>query len=300
MTAPLTAVAPAKLNLTLSVVGRRDDGYHLLDSLVAFADIGDRLTAEPADFLSLEIAGPQAAALAGAAPSDNLVLRAARALAEAAGATAGARLVLEKHLPVASGIGGGSADAGAALRLLVRLWGVDLPAARLEEIALDLGADVPVCLASRPAWMGGIGEELAPVADLPTDPPPGVVLVNPGMATPTGAVFRALGGRFSEAPARPARLGPALGDLVAAIRPLGNDLAAPAREVTPEIDPVLAALEDLEDTRYAALSGSGATCFALFDDRAAAEAAAERVRETAPAGWWIAAGALSGASADAP
>ena len=155
----LTEPAPAKVNLYLHLTGRRDDGYHLLDSLVVFAGIGDTLSAAPAETLSLHVAGPFAAGLAG--EPDNLVLRAARALAAEAGVTAGAHLVLDKHLPVASGIGGGSADAAAALRLLCRLWRLAPQPAALARLAAGLGADVPVCLAGRAARMGGIGERLA-------------------------------------------------------------------------------------------------------------------------------------------
>src|SRR5579864_4956574 len=162
----LTERAPAKVNLFLHVVGRRADGYHLVDSLVVFAGIGDELRAEPADNLSLATEGDHAAQLS--AEPDNLVLRAARTLAAAAGISPRACLVLEKNLPVAAGIGGGSADAAAALRLLVRLWGLrDLGDRTLAGVAVALGADVPACLASRPARLGGIGERLAPAPSLP-------------------------------------------------------------------------------------------------------------------------------------
>ena len=172
----LTEPAPAKVNLYLHLTGRRDDGYHLLDSLVVFAGIGDTLSAAPAETLSLQVTGPFAAGLAG--EPDNLVLRAARALAAAAGVAAGAHLVLDKHLPVASGIGGGSADAAAALRLLCRLWRVTPQPAALARLAAGLGADVPVCLAGHAARMGGIGERLEPAPVLPAC---GIVLVNPGI-----------------------------------------------------------------------------------------------------------------------
>ena len=186
-----TEAAPAKLNLYLHVVGRRDDGYHLLDSLVAFAEAGDVLRARPANGLRLTLDGAFGRALAG--EPDNLVLRAARLLAEAAGVPPHAELVLEKNLPVASGIGGGSADAAAALRLLQRLWNVSLPAATLQQLALRLGADVPVCLHGHPVRMGGIGERLEPV---PALPPCGLLLVNPGVAVQTRPVFQARTGGF--------------------------------------------------------------------------------------------------------
>ena len=195
----LSEPARAKVNLFLHVVGRRADGYHLLDSLAVFPAVGDVLHAAPDDGLSLTVAGPFAAALAGEV--DNLVLRAARLLAAACGVTTSARLVLEKHLPVASGIGGGSADAAAALRLLARLWGVAVP----EGLAIRLGADVPVCLAQAPSRMAGVGEALSPGPSLP---PFGMVLANPGTAVATPAVFRARaasGAGFSAQPrCRPA------------------------------------------------------------------------------------------------
>src|SRR6266851_2033656 len=171
----ISVAAPAKLNLYLHVVGRRPDGYHELDSLVAFADIADTVTAEPADELTLAIDGPFAAALAGAA--DNLVLRAARLLAAQCRVTAGAALRLTKRLPIASGVGGGSSDAAAALRALQSLWNVSLGRRELAALAARLGADVPVCVLGRPAWLGGIGDRLE-VA--PALPPVAVVLANPG------------------------------------------------------------------------------------------------------------------------
>jgi 4-diphosphocytidyl-2-C-methyl-D-erythritol kinase len=274
----------AKVNLYLHVVGRRADGYHLLDSLAVFPAIGDTLLATPADALSLALAGPFGGAL-GSEP-ENLVLRAGRALAAAAGVTAGAGLVLHKHLPIASGIGGGSADAAAALRLLARLWRVALPAPELARIAAGLGADVPVCLAQRPARMGGIGEVLAPAPALPAC---GMVLVNPGVAVATPAVFRARAGGFSPQAALPAGFN-GLDDLVAFLGGTGNDLEAPALTLAPVIGDVLAALRALPGCALARMSGSGATCFALFASAAAAERAAAALR---PSGWWCWGGAMA-------
>jgi 4-diphosphocytidyl-2-C-methyl-D-erythritol kinase len=277
----LSEFAPAKVNLYLHVTGRRADGYHLLDSLAVFPAVGDRLRAAPAEVLSLTVEGTFGAALAGEA--DNLVLRAARAL----GATQGARIVLEKHLPVASGIGGGSADAAAALRLLCRLWGRP-PAARsiaLAPIALALGADVPVCVASRPARMGGVGETLTPAPGLP---PAGMVLVNPGVSLATAAVFRARTGGFSASAELPVSWSDAAamaGDLAK----LRNDLEPPAIALCPVIGVVLAALAAVPGCLLARMSGSGATCFGLFPDAATAEAAA---RALARPGWWCWGGAL--------
>lgn len=268
--------APAKVNLFLHVTGRRADGYHLLESLAVFPPVGDRLGVTPADGLSLVVAGTFAAGLADEA--DNLVLRAARALAAAAGIVPTGRLTLDKRLPVASGIGGGSADAAAALRLLRRFW--RLPPIDLAPIAAGLGADVPVCLGARAARMQGIGERLDPA---PTLPRFGLVLVNPGGAVATAAVFRARTGGFSA----PARLPPSWPDAVAMaadLARLGNDLEAPARALHPPIGAALAALNAAPGRLLARMSGSGATCFALFADARAARAAAAGL---ARPGWWV-------------
>ena len=274
----LEAFAPAKINLWLHVTGRRADGLHELDSLVAFADIGDRLSIAPADGLSLTVSGPFAAALGTAA--ENLVLRAARALALQCGVPAEAALHLEKNLPVASGIGGGSADAAAALRLCVRLWQVEIEEAALGEVALSLGADVPVCLAGETVRMTGIGERLAPLVPPPTPTP--AVLINPGVAVSTGQVFGALSGRFSA----PAELRD--GDLAARGASNRNDLEVAAIGLVPEIAEVLVALRAAPGLRLARMSGSGATCFGLFDrDEAAAEAAL--AIGAAHPSWWVAA-----------
>ena len=278
-----TEPAPAKINLYLHVVGRRDDGYHLLDSLVAFADVGDTLHAAPADTLSLAVTGPFAMALQ--AEPDNLVLRAARALAETAGVPPRARLTLEKHLPVASGIGGGSADAAAALRLLQRLWRCAPPVATLHHLALRLGADVPVCLRGQPARMGGIGERLDPA---PALPPCGLLLVNPGVSLSTPEVFRARTGPFASAAALPPGWTDAAA-MAATLRGLANDLETPARRLRPVIDDVLAAIAAQPDCLLARMSGSGATCFGLFPDPAAASRAADGL---AGFGWWCRGGAL--------
>jgi 4-diphosphocytidyl-2-C-methyl-D-erythritol kinase len=282
---PLHLRARAKVNLYLHVVGRRADGYHLLDSLVVFADLGDELRIEPAAGISLAIDGPFGAGLS--ASDDNLVLRAARALAgalEAKGLPAGgAALRLSKHLPVASGIGGGSADAAATLMGLARLWRVPEGAVDLARIGLALGADIPVCLAQRPCFMGGIGETLDPVPALPTA---SLLLVNPGVAVSTPAVFKARQGAFS----KPARWQEALPDAQALARRLarcGNDLEAPAIALEPAIGEALAALRGLPGLRLARMSGSGATCFGLFDDLAAARGAAARLQAARPA-WWVA------------
>lgn len=285
--------APAKINLTLHVLGRRADGYHLLESLVAFASPHDVVRAREADALSLAVDGPAAGDLAANLQGENLALRAARRLADAAGiAVPTAALLLHKALPVAGGIGGGSADAAATLLALAKLWRLDLSEAALAALALPLGADLPVCLASRAMLMSGIGERLAPA---PALPPLGILLVNPRVALPTADVFRTLAARPAQsADGAPSPLAYRAGDaasLLAALRGGRNDLEAPARRLAPVVGDVLAALAGLPGARLARMSGSGATCFALFDDEAAARAAEDGLRAGAR-GWWSAAGRL--------
>ena len=280
------AFAPAKVNLYLHVIGRRADGYHLLDSLIAFADIGDTITAAPADALALTVDGPEAAEIAGLG-DDNLVFRAARLLKERGRIEAGAALHLEKRLPAAGGIGGGSSDAAAVLRALSYLWDRQLDNEALAALALELGADVPACLAARPVWVGGIGEELQPAPFLPAA---GIVLANPRRPLLTADVFRRWAGPFSSA----ARFEPVPADaarLVAALNSRHNDLTEAAVALAPEIGAVLDRLVELPGALLARMSGSGATCFALFADRAAALAAGRALAAAEP-GWWTAAGAL--------
>jgi 4-diphosphocytidyl-2-C-methyl-D-erythritol kinase len=287
----VTAFAPAKVNLYLHVTGRRDDGYHLLDSLVAFVDIGDRLTAEPATSTSLTVEGPEAADLAAVA-DDNLVLRAARVLADRAGITAGAALHLDKHLPVAAGIGGGSSDAAAALLALKRLWRLSLTDEALCALGARLGADVPACLYRRAVWVGGIGERVESAGPLPEA---GILLVNPRRAMPTAAVFAARRGPFGDV----GRFAPMPSDasgLARALMPCRNDLTEAAIGLVPEIAAVLAWLGRLPRSLLARMSGSGATCFALFADRAAAEEARALVAAAEPRWWYAAGGFISGIS----
>jgi 4-diphosphocytidyl-2-C-methyl-D-erythritol kinase len=280
---PLHEAAPAKVNLYLHLTGRRDDGYHLLDSLVVRAGIGDSLSAEPAATLSLRVVGPFAKALP--AKRANLVLRAARALAADAAITAGARLVLDKRLPVASGIGGGSADAAAALQVLSRLWQLPPERARLLRLAGRLGADVPVCLARCPTRMRGVGEQLEPA---PAVPPCGITLVNPGIALATAEVFRARRGPWSSPAMLPAAWQDAAA-MAADLRVLRNDLESPAIALQPAIAGVLAALAGTPDCLLARMSGSGSTCFALFADADAAGRALTRIQRP---GWWCWSGPL--------
>lgn len=283
MTAELSEAAPAKVNLFLHVLGRRD-GYHTLDSLAVFAGIGDRLCFNPDEGLSLAVQGPFAAALAG--EDDNLVLRAARLLAAEVHMMPQGRLTLEKLLPVASGIGGGSSDAAAALRLLSRAWRVD-DRDVLGRVAARLGADVPVCLAARPSRMGGIGERVEPGPRLPRC---GIALVNPGVALATGAVFAARQGEWSEPAALPAGWHSAR-SMASDLAPLRNDLQRAAVALAPVVAEVLAAVAATPGCLLARMSGSGATCFGLYARseeavRAAAELSAAR------SAWWCWGGAL--------
>jgi 4-diphosphocytidyl-2-C-methyl-D-erythritol kinase len=259
-------IARAKVNLALHVRGREAGGYHRIETLFAFCADGDRLRAEPADRLSLRVEGPFAAGLAG--EGDNLVLRAARLLAERSGVTAGAALTLEKNLPVASGIGGGSADAAAALRLLNRLWGLGVAEADLLPIAAQLGADAPACLLSRTARGEGRGDVLTEVYVPGLSGAP-LLLVNPGVAVSTAEVFR----RWSGTDGGPLPADPLYGR---------NDLEGPAREVAPVIGEVL---EALAGARVARMSGSGATCFALYPNAVERDRAAARIAAAYP-GWW--------------
>ncbi len=267
----VTERARAKVNLCLHVTGRRDDGYHLLDSLVAFAEVGDEIAAAEANELTLTIDGPFAPNLAAGA--DNLVMRAARLMG------GGAALRLTKNLPVASGIGGGSADAAATLRALARLRGTDPPG---TEAVLALGADVPVCLAGQATRMSGIGERLAPV----TLPPFSMVLVNPGVGVPTGAVFARLP-RRDNSPLDAVPDFATAGALFDWLRSCRNDLEAPAREFAPVIGATIAALAAQPGCALARMSGSGATCFGLFETRTAATAAVARIAAAEP-DWWVA------------
>lgn len=287
--APLAALAPAKVNLTLQVTGIRPDGYHLLASLVVFAGVGDRLTVAPAEVLSLRVNGPRAAGV----PEDgtNLVLKAAERLRSLRGITAGAQIGLEKHLPHGGGIGGGSSDAATAIRLLADLWAVT---PLTTEEALPLGADIPVCLAApSPRMMRGIGEDLAPV---PALPPGWLVLVNPGVARATPAVFRAFDAVQPPDPhphpAPPAGLD--LLELADWLRGHRNDLARvlndPASAVhLPQIGAILTALGADESCLASAMSGSGSTCWGLYPTETAARAAAMRLGAAHPDWWCVAA-----------
>jgi 4-diphosphocytidyl-2-C-methyl-D-erythritol kinase len=287
--------ARAKVNLTLRVVGRRVDGYHDLESVVAFADCAHRLSLTPGPRLDLKTTGPLAQACGETA--DNLVIKAARLLGERVPDLKLGDFILDKMLPVAAGIGGGSADAAAALRLLARVNGLAIDDARLIEVAQLTGADVPVCLASHACVMTGVGEKLLPLA-LPKMP---CVMVNPRVAVATRDVFAALGLRNGELLVGAADVIEAIGwpeggasfdDWFEALGSGTNDLEAPAMRVQPVIAEVLSALGAADGARLARMSGSGATCFAIFDDAAKAQAAAQKIqRDHLP--WWVHAGTLS-------
>jgi 4-diphosphocytidyl-2-C-methyl-D-erythritol kinase len=279
-------LARAKINLYLHVTGKRDDGYHLLDSLIVFAETGDLLSVEAADDLSLTIEGPFAEGLA--AEADNLVLRAARAVAAEIGITPRAQLRLTKNLPIASGIGGGSADAAGALRELCHLWKAEIAPDRLQQIALALGADVPVCLDGAPSFIGGIGEEIVPAGRLPAA---WLLLVNPKVPTPTPQVFKARRGEFSK-PARWTTPPATADELARYLTAQRNDLTDAAISVAPVIEEVLAVIAGTEDCLLARLSGSGATCFGLYGTAAAATAAGQAIGRRQPH-WWMAAAPLA-------
>jgi 4-diphosphocytidyl-2-C-methyl-D-erythritol kinase len=278
--------APAKVNLTLRILGKRADGYHDLESLVVFARLADEVTLTPGAPLGLDVGGPTAAAAGEVA--DNLVLRAVRELAGRIDGLRLGRFALTKHLPVAAGVGGGSADAAAALRLVMRVNAIARDDPRVMAAARATGADVPVCVDPRPRVMRGIGDILSAPLALPALP---AVLVNPGVAVPTREVFARLGlasgGRRGEA----SRIDAAgLNERDALIRWLAtqpNDLEPPARALQPVISDVLVALSGCDGCLLARMSGSGATCFGLFDTDAASAAAARRIAG-AHAGWWVA------------
>lgn len=268
----LSEDAPAKVNLALHVRRRRADGYHDLETIFVFTALGDSLTATPAPALTLEIEGPFGAALAG---DDNLVLRAARALQQASGTHDGAALRLSKRIPVAAGLGGGSADAAAALRLLNRLWGTGLTIDALALLGAGLGADVPACVFGGVTFGTGRGEALAPLDPAAFGGTP-ILLVNPRVAVPTGPVFAAWDG-----------VDRGMLDPAAPLAQLRNDLEPPALAIAPAIGAVLAALRD-GGASLARMSGSGATCFGLFPESSSRDAAAAAIARAHPE-WWFAA-----------
>jgi 4-diphosphocytidyl-2-C-methyl-D-erythritol kinase len=286
----LTEFAPAKVNLTLHVLGRRADGYHEIDSLVAFADVADRLMFRSGPPLELSVSGPTGAA-AGAS-DDNLVLKAARALAARVEGLRLGAFMLDKQLPVAAGLGGGSSDAAAALRLLAQANGLSSQDARLHAAAQATGADVPVCLDPKARLMRGIGEILSEPLHLPEI---AAVLVNPGVAVPTKDVFAALGAPALTGPPEPNEfiaIDADAASLVPLLAGRRNDLQTPAIKIRPVIADVLRALERSANCLLARMSGSGATCFGLFGSSGTAEEAARRL-QAAHSNWWVRATYLS-------
>lgn len=285
----LRQAAPAKINLFLHVGDKRPDGFHALQSLVAFTRVGDELVLSPDRSLKLAISGPFAQGLS--AGEDNLIVKAGRALLARTGQSHGAYISLKKNLPVASGIGGGSADCAAALRGLSRLWKLDLPHDELCGMAAELGSDVPVCISSQPQWMEGRGEILTPLPPLPEF---ATVLVNPGVPVPTGRIFAALQERRGVGLPLPPVFAN-IDDLLAYLKDTTNDLEAPAIMVAPVIAETLAAIAR-QGALLSRMSGSGATCFGLFDSDESAARAAKSITTLQP-GWWCAATRLSVMSA---
>jgi 4-diphosphocytidyl-2-C-methyl-D-erythritol kinase len=277
----VVVAAPAKINLFLHIGNRRADGYHNLESLVAFAAIGDVVSIESDDGISLAVAGPFADLLG--AYEDNLVLRAARLLAAETKNRTGVQISLTKNLPVASGVGGGSADAAATLRGLARLWQTSLPTGKLLEIGESLGADVPVCVQSAPAWMEGKGERLV---SLPPLPPLHLLLVNSGVSVPTGPVFASLRERRGTGLMRPESPFEDVATLVQFLRQTTNDLEGPAQVIAPEIGNVLEILLEQRGALFARMSGSGATCFAIFESEPELTKAAAQIAADHP-DWWV-------------
>ncbi len=281
----LFVLAPAKINLFLHIGAKRDDGFHDLQSLAVFTASEDALWFGPSDTLDLNIIGPFAKGLSDG--EDNLVRRAARALARYAGVKKGAAITLQKMLPVASGIGGGSADAAATLRGLCNLWKLDLGESNLLTIAAELGSDIPVCMASQPAWMEGRGERLSYA---PAIPDLWLVLVNPGVAVPTGPVFAGLETRRGTHLAYPKTF-ESLSALIEFLKATGNDLETPACKIAPVIRKVLDTLSAAPGVLLSRMSGSGATCFAIFDKAESSRALMQKLVETTD--WWVAGTALA-------
>lgn len=272
--------APAKVNLYLHVTGKRADGYHLLDSLFVFAADGDVVTVGDSDGLTLDITGNYAGSLSNG--EDNIVIKAARALAKAAGVEPKAAIGLKKNLPVASGIGGGSTDAAATLKALSRLWNVALPDEKMREIALVLGADVPSCLAAKPVCVSGVGERLTPAPKLPRLC---LLLVNPNRPVSTPAVFKSRAPVFT-APAPFTREMTDFAEFVDELKKRRNDLCDAARALEPAVSDVLDALESDPLCRLARMSGSGGTCFGVFESGEDASLCLQRLKKDR-ADWWF-------------
>jgi len=281
--------APAKINLYLHVLGRRSDGYHDLDSLIVFVDISDEIEVSPSNRLGLKLEGPFAHDLETTDWGRNLVIQAARALAETSEMNMSVALTLRKNLPVAAGLGGGSSDAAATLRALCRMWDLVISDGELHAIARDLGADVPACLDQSSVFVGGVGEDLSPAPELPEA---WLVLVNPGLPLMTAEVFR----QFDPPGSDVARFDAAPRDVYTMATTLAarsNDLEAVAIGMVPQIARVIDALEENENCLLARMSGSGATCFGIFADETAAKSAAVGISGD-NSSWWVRAGRMLG------
>jgi 4-diphosphocytidyl-2-C-methyl-D-erythritol kinase len=275
-----TLLAPAKINLFLHITGKRPDGYHLLQSVVVFANVGDRLTFSRHDSLFIDVAGRFAGDVC--APRDNLIYKAAQALGENYKIAPTGQILLEKNLPVASGMGGGSSDAATTLKGLAQLWGLPEEFDRMQKIAGTLGADVPACLMRRPVWMEGVGEKMMRLPDMPDMH---MVLVNPAVATPTPEVFRQFRAKFSP-PIQFIGRRKTMGEWIADLKLYRNDLTEAAIAVSPEIKTALQSIAETQGCQIARLSGSGATCFGIYETPTAAHAAVNKLRQQHPE-WWI-------------
>jgi len=279
MLLPVTEHAPAKLNLFLHVVGKRWDGYHLLESLVVFTEFGDTLEFYPDDTLSLDITGEFSDKIV--ADENNSVLKAARTLKEKIGCRHGARITLRKRIPVAAGLGGGSSDAAAVLRALPKLWNIPVEFALLQNIAAGLGSDVSVCLGAKPALVRGVGEQVTPV-DIPVKA--WVVLINPLLPVPTIEVYRRYSSGFDvSSPLDPVD---SFSALICEMSERRNALTEASVSLCPAIAEALQALRETEHCQLARMAGSGATCFALYEKEAQAKAAAQQLKKTFP-DWWV-------------
>jgi len=281
MPVTFTLLAAAKINLFLHITGRREDGYHLLQSVMVFVDVGDEMEFAPHDSLFIDVEGPFAAEMPP--PQDNLVYKSAKLLAEEYNVAPRGRIVLRKRLPVASGLAGGSSDAATALRGLAKLWGLPDQQERQRRLCEKLGADVPACLSQRPGWTEGIGERMSP---LPGMPALHFVLANPMVETPTPEVFARFRERYSPTMQFSGRR-KSMHEWIADLKLYHNDLAPAAKEVTPQIRDVLAALDDTPNCHFARLSGSGATCFGVYDHAQACQAAVNKIKREHP-DWWVA------------
>ena len=273
----LSSVAQAKLNLYLHITGKRDDGYHLLDSLVVFTEFGDRITVEASDDLSLTITGEFAT---GLPTQDNIVMKAAHALREKCGVSTGAKLAIEKLIPVGAGLGGGSSDAAAAMLLLNELWQTGLDKEQLAEIGLPLGADVPMCVHQAPCMVSGIGEVIAPTPELPAFH---LLLVNPRQEVLTAEVYRNF--QLSERH-QPADEMAGYASLMEWLSAQRNDLQQPATTLCPIIQEVLVAIKETQDCTLTRMCGSGATCFGLYESQQNCIEASKRITSAHP-DWWV-------------